>query len=350
MMMVLDKRKSKWLKHSSSKTITVKLVLDFIVNEYQRETQDSKKPKHSKFLLDLYKDISKWSKFSDAKRKQMKSAIDKKIMNIRILSNQRTKPARTYPPYKLLSLIQQNWLRPISGEGIKALTRKYTSAMAMICLVTGRRWIDITRLKWDCLESYTTKLGLFYKFHLPTSKTNVRGQRLESVTLRQVTSKKVIGPIQMIKMIHFWQGYPSKGFVFPCVSVKKVFTIDPIWYAWSSYRCPGHWDNRTKTECIGQINGNTTIGVLQRFATSLGWKTVPTKHTFRRLVTLLHKRQGFTREQINELMGWVPTSNMPVHYAAGQESLMRTAPANVYADELEKDRPFNQFSDLQFEV
>ena len=221
--------------------------------------------------------------------------------------------------------------------------------MAMICLVTGRRWVDIARLKWDCLESYTTNLGLFYKFHLPTSKTNIRGNRLESVTLRQVKSPTVIGPIRMLKMIHFWQGYPSKGFVFPCINKDAVFTIDPLWKSWSSYRCNGHWVNKKKEECIGQIDGNKTIGVLQRFARKNGWKSVPTKHTFRRVVTLLHKRQGYTREEINELMGWVPSSNMPVHYAAGQDSLMKTAPANVYANELEQVDPFKKYSDIQFE-
>ena len=350
MMVTIESRKQKWQKHKSSKTISVKLIVDFIIGEYQLETSNSKKPKHSKFLLDLFKDILKWSKITDSMRKKVKSAIERKIMNIRILSNQRTKPARTYPPQKLLKLIQDNWHRPVTGDGVKALTRKYTSAMAMIGLVTGRRWIDITRIKWDCLESYMTNLGLFYKFHLPTSKTNIRGQRLECITIRQVKSPKIVGPISMLKMIHFWQGYPSKGFVFPCVSKNKIFTVDPIWKPWSSYRCTGHWVDKKKLECLGQINGSVTIGVLQRFATKMGWESVPTKHTFRRLVTLIHKRQGLTREEINELMGWVPTSNMPVHYAAGQESLLATAPANVYANELEKDEPFNQFKDILFEI
>lgn len=349
-MVKIEARKLKWKNYLSSKTISVDNIVNFILTEYHLATIDSDKPKHSKFLLDLFQDICKWSKLTDAKRKKVKSAIERKIMNIRILSNQRTKPARTYHPQKLLKLIQANWLRPVQGQGIKAICRKYTSAMAMICFVTGRRWIDITRLKWDCLESYTTKLGLFYKFHLPTSKTNIRGHRLESVTLRQVKSTNVIGPIKMIKMIHFWQGYPSKGFVFPCVSSKIKFVIDPIWKPWSSYRCQGHWVNKTRVECLGQINGVTTIGVLQRFATASGWKTVPSRHTFRRLVTLLHKREGFSREQINELMGWVPTSNMPIHYAAGQESLLKTAPANIYANELERDKPFQKYEDILFEV
>ena len=350
MMIQTEERKQKWKKYKSSKTISVELILNFILKEYQLETCNSNRPKPSKFLLDLFKDILKWSKITDSMRKKVKAAIERKIMSIRILSNQRTKPARTYPPQKLLKLIQDNWHRPVGGNGIHALTRKYTSAMAMICLVTGRRWIDVTRIKWDCLESYTTNLGLFYKFHLPTSKTNIRGQRLESITIRKVNSPKIVGPIKMLKMIHFWQGYPSKGFVFPCVSKEAVFTVDPIWAPWSSYRCKGHWVDKAKIECLGQINGITTISVLQRFAINQGWDSVPTRHTFRRLVTLIHKRQGYTREEINELMGWVPTSNMPVHYAAGQDALMETAPANVYANELEKDNPFNQFSDIQFEL
>ena len=222
--------------------------------------------------------------------------------------------------------------------------------MSMICFLTGRRWVDVTRLRWDTLESYTTTLGKFYKFYLPSSKTNIRGARIECITLREIRSDQVVGPIEMLKLIRFWQGDPSKGFVFPCIHNKATFVIDPIWEPWSSYRCKGHWVNKTKAECVGQINGNVTIGVLQRFALKLGWDTVPTKHTFRRLATLLHKRQGFSREQINELMGWVPGSNMPVHYAAAQDSLLPTAPANIYALELEKDNPFDTFNDIQFKL
>ena len=73
-------------------------------------------------------------------------------------------------------------------------------------------------------------------------------------------------------------------------------------------------------------------------------------HTFRRLATLLHKRQGLKREEINEIMGWVPNSNMPVHYAAEQDSLLETAPANVFASELEQKIPFKKFQDIQFEL
>ena len=146
------------------------------------------------------------------------------------------------------------------------------------------------------------------------------------------------------------QGNPSKGFVFRCLHKNVKFTRDAIWEPWSSYRCEGHWVDRKKTECLGQVDGKATIGALQRFATKLGWKTVPTMHTFRRLVTLLHKRQGFSREQINEIMGWVPSSNMPTHYAAGQDSLLETAPANLYALELSSDKPFDKFKDIQFEL
>ena len=344
-----DKFKNEWLKIASCKTITSELLLSFILDQYKKAAKKSKAPLHTDFLIKLFQKICKWSKIKDSKRKTLKSAVDRKVMSIRIQANQRTKPARTYKPNVLLKLIQDQWNRPVHGAGKKAILRKYASAMALICFLTGRRWVDITRIKWDNLVSFTTPLGLFYKFYLPTSKTNIRGQRIECITLRNVNSNSLIGPIKMLESIRFWQGNPTHGFVFPCVA-KTEFVIDPIWESWSSYRCQGHWVNKVRTECLGQIDGKSTIGVIQRFATKKGWKTVPTMHTFRRLVTLLHKRKGLSREQINELMGWVPTSNMPVHYAAEQDSLLESAPANIFASELEQKIPFEKYDNLQFEL
>ena len=154
----------------------------------------------------------------------------------------------------------------------------------------------------------------------------------------------------MLESIRYWRGNPSQGFVFPCVSKEAEFVKDSIWEPWSSYRCKGHWVNKIKMECLGQIDGNNSIGILQRFAKAKGWKTVPSKHTFRRLVTLLYRRQGLTREQINELMGWVPSSNMPTHYAAERDSILESAPANVFATELESSDPFSNYKDIQFEL
>ena len=346
----MNKIELQWKNSKSYKTPTVHGIVNFILDQYQEQTKISNKPKHTDFLFHVFQKICKWSKLSEVLKRKTKTLLDRKVLTIRILSNQRTRPARTYNPYTLLKLIQDQWSRPIFGNGSKAIIRKYSSAMAMICMVTGRRWVDVTRIRWDNWESYTTELGTFYKFYLPASKTNIRGQRIECITLRNVKSDTILGPIYMLDRIRFWQGNPSKGFVFPCVHKSIRFTRDPIWEPWSSYRCNGHWMNKEKAECVGQIDGNVTIGVLQRFAKSRGWKTVPTKHTFRRLVTLLHRRQGLTSEQINEQMGWIPTSNMSVHYAAAQDSLMKSAPANVYANELEKSIPFESFNDLQFEL
>ena len=331
--------KKDWQKYTSCKTFSSELVISFIIEQYRNAVDKSQRPLHTDFMIRLFNKVCSWAKISQTLRKNLKSELDRKILNIRIQANLRTKPARTYPPEQILDLIQKQWKRPIHGSGYMGLPRKYASAMAFICLLSGRRWVDITRLKWESLKIFSTKLGLFYKFYIPASKTNIRGQRIECVTIRKIESKKLIGPIKMLKQIRHWQGNPSQGFVFPCVHKNAIFTKDSIWEAWSSYRCKGHWVNKTKTECLGQIDGDVTLEILQRFATKLGWETVPTKHTFRRLVTLLHKRNGLSREQINELMGWVPHSNMPTHYAAEQDSMLESAPAYVFAKELEPKSP-----------
>ena len=343
--------KEDWKKSTSCKTFSSELVISFILDQYRKQVEKSKRPIHTDFMIKLLNKICSWSKIKESLRKRIKSTLDRKILNIRIQANLRTKPARTYPPDKLLHLIQTQWKRPIHGSGYFGMKRKYASAMAFICFLTGRRWVDISRLKWDNLKIFSNEIGHFYKFYIPASKTNIRGQRIECVTIRKINTNKFVGPIKMLQSIKYWQGNPSKGFVFPCVSINAKFMVDPIWPGWSSYRCEGHWVNKIKYECLGQIDGDVTIGILQRYATDhLKWKTFPTKHTFRRLVTLLHKRNGLSREQINELMGWVPNSNMPIHYAAEQDSMLESAPANIFATELESAKPFGNFKNIQFEL
>ena len=342
--------KQTWIKYASYRTLTDDCILEFILNEYQKSAIRNNSPPSTRFLSVLMHKICKWSNIPQATKKSLKTKIDRKIFNIRIMDNQRPKLARTYHPIELVNLIQNQWKRPISADIKTSIVRKYSAAMAMICLVTGRRWIDITRIRWESLESYTTLLGLFYKFYIPASKANIRGDRVESITLRHVKSEKYVGAIEMLNQIRIWQGNPAKGFVFPCVHKAIKFTMDTTWKSWSSYRCSGHWIGINKNDCLGQIDGKVTIGSLQRLARKLGWPTVPTKHTFRRLATLLHKRQGFSRDQINEIMGWVPESNMAVRYTATQDSLLPTAPANVYANELEKDQPFKEYENIQFNL
>ena len=343
--------KKEWQKYASCKTLSSDLVISFILEHYSKKVTKSNRPIHTDFMIKLLTKICAWSKFKEPFRRKLKSSLDRKILTVRIQANLRTKPARTYPPKKLLSLIQTQWKRPIHGSGYEGIKRKYASAMAFLCFLTGRRWVDISRLKWDNLKILSTDIGYYYKFYIPASKTNIRGQRIECVTIRKIDSKDIIGPIKMLQAIKYWQGNPSKGFVFPCVNKDAQFTIDPIWASWSSYRCQGHWVNKIKYECVGQIDGDVTIGILQRYARDyLKWKSLPTKHTFRRLVTLLHKRNGLSREQINELMGWVPTSNMPTHYAAEQDSLLESAPAYIFAKELESNNPFDNVKNIHFEL
>ena len=297
-------------------------------------------------LLKFAQTIFTKFQISSTIRTKVRNRLKNIIFNIRIQSGQKTKIAPIFHPQKLIRLIETLWKTPITNNIRLSLAKKQAAVQAMICLITGRRWTDVTRLKWDNMQIVTTSLGTFYKFFIPVSKTNMTGARIECVTLKQLTSP--LCPVKMLQQLHFWVGQPSNGFIFKCLAPKTNWVNDPINFHWSTYRCKGHWVNDQKHACLGHTSSTQSFGYLHRHAKQCQWKIPPTKHTFRRTCLIVSKHLGISRDHINEGFGWVSHSDMIRHYSSEHDSVTKRAPSVALACYLELSSKSDCLQDLPF--
>lgn len=293
----------------------------------------SKLPNPNRMLNDAKIIFKRFNIISSIQAK-VKNKLKNIIFNIRIQGGMRTRIAPIFHPLTLLKLISTLWQDHNNKDLRLFLAKKQAATQAMICLITGRRWTDITRIKWDNMTHITNTLGTFIKFYIPVSKTNMIGARIECVTLKKLNIKPC--PVQMLEKLKFWAGNPTNGFVFSCLAPNRNWVQDPINFNWSNYRCNGHWSNNERQACLGFTSSNQSFGYLYRWAKKHKWSTLPTKHTFRRTCLLVSKQLGISRDQINEGFGWVAHSDMIRHYTSEHDSVTLKAPAVAIAKFLEQ--------------
>lgn len=300
-------------------------------------------------MLKICNLFSKTLNIPGREKTKAKNKIKNLIFEIRIQSNRKTKMAPIFHPKDILELIRKIWQHNRNKNTKLLLAKKQAATQAMICLMTGRRWADVTRIKWDTLEYIKIKNEEFIKFLIPVSKTNQIGTRIESITLRKSKTDTYLCPVKMILELKTWVGQPTNGFVFKCLAPNTKWIEDEINPKWSSYRCKGHWTSEEKHNCLGQTSCTHSFGYVHRYARNrLKWKTLPTMHTFRRTCLIIAKQLGIKRDQINEGFGWVPQSDMIRHYTADHDSTTKKAPAVAIANELDNTNPFKCVKNVRF--
>ena len=322
------------------------LIVDACLQCYTTAVHNTAKMPNPNVLLTYAKSIFNRFQQSGTTQNAVKNRLKSEIFNIRIQGGLKTKIAPIFHPLKLWDLIKSLWYHKSNKNTRIALAKKQAAVQAMICLITGRRWTDVTRIKWDNMTKITNSVGTFIKFYIPVSKTNMIGARIESITIKKLDTKPC--PVQMILKLKQWAGNPTNGFVFQCLASKKNWIEDPINYHWSGYRCKGHWCNARRHACLGHTSSVQSFGYLHRWAKHNKWKNLPTKHTFRRTGLLVSKQLGISRDQINEGFGWVAHSDMIRHYTAEQDSVTLKAPAVAIASYLETPNKHACLNDIPF--
>lgn len=76
----------------------------------------------------------------------------------------------------------------------------------------------------------------------------------------------------------------------------------------------GHRRGGKRIECLGQVDGDVTHGMMKRTALKVGFEIPPTKHTFRRILVVMALKLGMNRERVCEHFGWNYDSHMISHY------------------------------------
>ena len=300
------------------------------------------------FLQKILTEVLKVTKASVALKTLVKNNTFDVFMSYRLKSNASVEHAPSVDPVKLRQTIRTLFYQQKSDKGRRlsheALFKNKISALhALLCSVTGRRWVDISRIRWETLIIRRTKDRIKFKFALPGSKANAKGKRNEGVSLVQDFSD--LCPIRLIVIYWIITGKQKFGFVFPCIHKKAVFTADIV-DTWESFRCKGHKAGTKTRPCLGQVNGDTTWKTFRTAAIDAGCKVVPKRNTFRRLGCLIAHKFGLTRDQITTTFGWRFDSVMPNHYLQDELSLDQNAFATKLAESIQNDPDFSFLDDI----
>ena len=300
------------------------------------------------YFLKIVNEVLTTVKASPTMKKSVHNNLFDTIMSYRVKSDASVAHAPAIDPVKLRLAIFKLYYDRSTKRGkqislIKLRHRKFAALQALFCSVTARRWMDISRIRWESIKFKKYPARMKVKFSLPASKANFKGKRNEFITLVQDFSD--LCPIKLLFELWIQVGRPKFGFVFPCIHKNVVYTTDCV-EQWESFRCKGHRSGAKIRPCLGQINGDTTWNIYKKAAKDVGCKVIPKRHTFRRLACIIAHKFNMSRDQITTTFGWKFDSIMPNHYLQDEWAVDDNGFATKLAKSIEKDPQFSFMSDL----
>ena len=330
-----------------TRSVTVPRVIRFAKHLFDLECFKNQKVPSTRRFKALVDIVVKILKIQDPLRSLIKRSLYDTIQSIRTKNGSRVKHAPLKHPQPLRQAMLNLYYNRIDSRKkyarkfshLRLLRNKIAALQALVTFYSGRRWIDSTRIRWDNMSVLNVTGKISLKFYIACSKAN-QGNRNEGITLMQDGSK--LCPVRLL--IEFWilSGRPKFGFVFPCLNPKAKFPKFELCDQWLSRRCPGHRLGKKIYTCNGEIDGNSSFGVYRRAIKSLGYRNLPTKNSFRRLVTIMSHKLDLTRDQITTTLGWKYDSPMPNHYLQDEMATDRKG----LAFKLSQKIRFNDFSFL----
>ena len=338
------------LDHFKTTPVTISNIIQFARKVFESRGRNRKNLLSTALLTRIVRFVCTVSNAPEQIRNSIHFQLYDVMAEYRILGGQRTKPAELKSPYKIRKLIQRLWYnlktdakRPKFLSLEKTIRRRMASLITLFCSVSGRRWVDITRLRWDHMEFHKLPHGNFVKFHINISKGNVIGRRNESIALAQDDS--LLCPVKLLVRYWILMGRPLVGFVFPCRHKKRKLK-KRFYTSGRAYCCPGHKRGTKTVECLGSVDPIMSYGIMARIALKLGFRKPPTKHTFRRLLCVMANKLGFTRDRICEQFGWKHDSGMPHHYLMDDFNTSKDALPFSIAETVKKDDSFSFMNDI----
>ena len=296
--------------------------------------------------------IIKTMDISDPLRSKIKRSLYDCIQSYRTKNGSRVNCATIKRPeplrqaiYNLYYNVKNSHKRYAKRFSVGRILRNKIAALhALGCFCAARRWIDLTRIRWDNMEITDISGVISLKFFIACSKSN-QGTRNEGITLMEDGSN--ICPVRLFTEFWILCGRPKFGFVFPCQHKKAKYPNTEICDQWLSKRCSGHKLGAKKFTCNGEINGDVTYGIYLRETKNLGFTKLPSKNTFRRLGCIMSHKLELTRDQITTTLGWKYDSVMPNHYLQDQMSTSKDGLAFKLASKI-RDNDFSFLDDISF--
>ena len=299
---------------------TVENIVKLAKYVYERQSAIHNRILATEYFLRIVKAITKFLNMSNEQFQSLQFQLYDVIKAYRIRGGLTVKVASLKDPVKIRHIIKDLWFRttsnairprPLSHQ--KFLLRRITAIQTLLVSVTGRRWIDITRLRWEYAKIIHLKHATIMKIGIFISKPNKKGRRNESISL--IKDNTELCPVKLLLQFWILMGKPKFGWIFPCIHKNRFYKSNSFCPLWSDWCCkPGHRRGKKKIECLGMVNGDTTEGMMKRAAEKVGFLEPPTKHTFRRILVVMATKLGMNRERICEHFGWNYDSHMISHY------------------------------------
>ena len=256
--------------HFKNLPATVKNILDFCQEEYENLARLRGDLYVTTYLDTLVRQVCKALAKSNSFRDKVLRSLYPIALSYRVRSGMECNKAPIFHPRQHFKLIKYLWFKMQPSTEL-TFANKTAAMQALLCLHSFRRWVDVSRIRWEHCQRIEKQGRLFYKFNLSASKTNTRGQRNEYITLQRNNTD--LCPVLMLEQYWKIRGCPRTGFVLPCIHRDRKYNSHNLFQEWDSYVCKGHTSNKQgKIPCLGEINGKTSFGFYERAAKKLKWK------------------------------------------------------------------------------
>ena len=349
--LLMSKNEKEIKRFFKNRQVTVDNVISCAKILYEYQNFKVQNILSSSYLIKIVNEVLKTVNASSTIKKAVHNNLFDTLMSYRIKSNATVAHAPVVDPVKLREAIK-NLLRVRKNKKgktfslVKIVRNRISALHALFCSISARRWMDISRIRWEGIKFCPANDRMKVKFSLPGSKSNPNGKRNEGITLVQDFSD--LCPVKLL--IEYWilMGRVTHGFVFPCIHKNTVYTTDCV-EQWESFRCKGHKSGAKRRPCLGQVDGNQTWNIYKRAAKQAGCKVLPKRHTFRRLGCIIAHKFNLSRDQITTTFGWKFDSVMPNHYLQDELSIDDNGYATRLAKSIEKDQSFSFLKDVVLE-
>ena len=211
----------------------------------------------------------------------------------------------TNDAFRIAQHLWEDETRTRGTRQISIRNRKKAAVVTVLASLSGSRWIDLHRLRWEDIKLESTPFAKFLYIGLRMSKNNLSNevpQRLFWAVKTDTVQAR--NPIFWLQRFWNYQGRPSQGFMF---NPENSTIPDTTW-------------------------GSHTINQVRRSAKILGFpeNKWPTRHSFRVTMAITLYNMGIDSHRINRFMNW-KTNRMQEHYVNTRDSKSIHAPANQLA-------------------
>ena len=323
-------------EHFANRTKSQANIIDYCKEQYEHLARLRGDLFSPNYLEKLVRQVCQALGISNSSREKILKGLFYVTLSYRVRGGVQSNKAPIFHPKKHLKLISHLW-RKKAHSIERTFAYRTTAVQALLCLYSFRRWVDVTRIRWEHCSRINNNGRVFLKFTLAASKTNCKGKRDEFVTLQQNDTD--LCPVKILTQYWRIRGAPKTGFVLPCIHDKRKFAANALFAEWDAYTCSGHLKSKKLgiVPCLGEINGITSFGYYKRAAINQKWPILPHSHSFRRGGIVIAKKLKLPRERITEFFGWKHDSEMISLYLNNELTTTSQGMAWKFADALAND-------------